>query len=141
MKILGVWDGHDAGAALVDGSKIVAAINEERLTRRKLEVGFPEKSILACLSVAKLEPKDVGIIAITTSDLAKTITRIFPSLKERYYLLRRRKKTPKTIKQQKSFKYRITEYGSNLVTKKVSEKILRKKLNKMGFIDYKLYQS
>jgi carbamoyltransferase len=39
--ILGVWDGHDSGAAIICGDKIVAAINEERLTRRKLEIRFP----------------------------------------------------------------------------------------------------
>ncbi len=139
MRILGIWDGHDAGAALVSGNKILSAINEERLTRRKLEVGFPSKSILACLSMANLDPKDIGVIAITTSDLGKTITRIFPSLKERYYLLRRRKKTPKTLKQQKAFKYKITEYGSNRLTESISKKIIRKHLNKMGFKDYKLY--
>ncbi|MAH44050.1 hypothetical protein CL614_10110 [archaeon] len=139
MRVLGIWDGHDAGAALVSGNKILSAINEERLTRRKLEVGFPSKSILSCLTMANLEPKDIGVIAITTSDLAKTITRIFPSLKERYYLLRRRQKTPKTIKQQKAFKYKITEYGSNRLTKNISKKIIRKHLNKLGFKDYKLY--
>lgn len=138
MYVLGVWDGHDAGAALVDDNKIIAAVNEERLTRRKLEVGFPSRSIMACLAMANLEPADIGVIAATTSDLAKTITRIFPSLKERYYLLRRRKVTPRTIKQQKSFKYRITEYGSNSMTKKVSEHILRNQLNRLGFNNYKL---
>ena len=47
---LGIWDGHDAGAALVEGDRIVFAVNEERLSRRKLEVGFPFRSIRACLS-------------------------------------------------------------------------------------------
>ncbi len=139
LKILGIWDGHDAGAALVDGNKIIAAVNEERLSRRKLDVGFPSLSIMECLRIAQLHPKDIGMIASTTSDLGKTITRMFPSMKERYYLLRRRKKTPKTIKQQKAFKYRLTEHGGNKVTKKISEQLLRKKLNKMGFQDYQLH--
>jgi len=43
--VLGIWDGHDAGAALVDGETVLFAVNEERLTRRKLEVGFPRRSI------------------------------------------------------------------------------------------------
>ena len=39
--ILGVWDGHDSGAALLVEGRLVAAVNEERLTRRKLEIRFP----------------------------------------------------------------------------------------------------
>ena len=40
MYILGIWDGHDSGAAIIKGNEILAAINEERLTRRKLEIIF-----------------------------------------------------------------------------------------------------
>ena len=36
--LLGVWDGHDSGAALLRDGAIAFAVNEERLTRRKLEV-------------------------------------------------------------------------------------------------------
>ena len=45
MKILGIWDEHDAGAALIEGDNILFAENEERFTRRELEVVFPERSI------------------------------------------------------------------------------------------------
>ncbi|HEY7818291.1 MAG TPA: carbamoyltransferase N-terminal domain-containing protein, partial [Vicinamibacteria bacterium] len=83
MPILGIWDGHDAGAALVDESegRIVCAANEERFTRRKLEVGFPAGAIEACLSEAGLAARDVEDVAISTFDPAKTLTRILPSLK------------------------------------------------------------
>lgn len=37
MNILGIWDGHDAGAALLVDGRLVAAANEERFTRRKLD--------------------------------------------------------------------------------------------------------
>ena len=94
--VLGVWDGHDAGAALVRGGELVCAINEERLTRRKLEVGFPSLAIGACLEFAGLTPRDVKYIAASTTDPAKTLTRLFPRLKEEYYLIRRRKLAPRT---------------------------------------------
>ena len=45
MYILGIWDGHDSGAAIIKDDQILFAINEERLTRRKLEINFPEQSI------------------------------------------------------------------------------------------------
>ena len=56
MYVLGIWDGHDAGACIVKDEKIIVAINEERLTKRKLDVGFPRESIKACLRYANLRP-------------------------------------------------------------------------------------
>jgi len=32
MYVLGIWDGHDAGACIVEGSEIKIAVNEERFT-------------------------------------------------------------------------------------------------------------
>ena len=43
--ILGIHDGHNCGAALTRNGRVVAAVCEERITRKKNEVGFPEKSI------------------------------------------------------------------------------------------------
>ncbi|MFH1421030.1 MAG: carbamoyltransferase C-terminal domain-containing protein [Candidatus Aenigmatarchaeota archaeon] len=139
MRVLGIWDGHDAGAAIVDGNRIIVAINEERLSRRKLDVGFPFRSIKACLDYAKLRPSDIGIVAASTSDFAKTLTRVFPSMKEKYYLLRRRKSEQKATRWKKGFKYRTTEWGSSFATAKISKLVLRRKLNKMDFQHYKLY--
>ena len=84
MYILGIWDGHDSGAAIIKGNEILVAINEERLTRRKLEIKFPYKSIEACLNFLNLKPTDISEIAISTSDPAKTLARIVPSTKEEY---------------------------------------------------------
>ncbi len=42
MNVLGIWDGHDSGAALLQDGRLRFAVNEERLTRRKLEVRFPD---------------------------------------------------------------------------------------------------
>ena len=49
MFILGIWDGHDSGASIVEDGRIKFAVNEERFTRRKLDVGFPVNSIISCL--------------------------------------------------------------------------------------------
>ncbi|OPY88547.1 MAG: Decarbamoylnovobiocin carbamoyltransferase [Syntrophus sp. PtaU1.Bin208] len=137
--VLGIWDGHDAGAALLEGSRIVFAVNEERLSRRKLEVGFPRRSIEACLSYAAISPADVGIIAASTTDPAKTLTRIFPGLKEEYYLIRRRKKAPgKFDPLKKSFKYRFTEYPPNSISRSFSRRYFDNRLKDMGFSAYQL---
>jgi len=55
VNVLGIWDGHDSGAALIQDGQLRFAINEERLTRRKLEICFPSRSIDACLAYAGLE--------------------------------------------------------------------------------------
>ncbi|MEN9785069.1 MAG: hypothetical protein RLZZ299_333, partial [Pseudomonadota bacterium] len=53
MRILGIHDGtHDAGAALHEDGRLVAACNEERFTRRKGQGGWPGASIAACRSYA-----------------------------------------------------------------------------------------
>ena len=93
--ILGIWDGHDSGAALVKGRDIITAVNEERFTKRKLEVSFPVNAINEVLSYAGLKPGDICAVACSTSDFAKTLSRIMPGLKEEYYLIRRRKKWSK----------------------------------------------
>ena len=140
MPILGIWDGHDSGAALIEGNEILFAVNEERLTRRKLEIRFPAKSIQACLDFAGLSAREINEIAVSTSDPAKTFSRVFPDTKEKYYLIRRRKlpltKSNRLIKQ---LKYKITEFPPNAVTDYLSRLFIGKELSALGFRDFKLH--
>ena len=89
--VIGVWDGHDAGAALVIDGRVVLALNEERLSGRKLDVGLPVRALAAMRKAAAGRRL---AWAPTTSDFAKTLTRTFPSMKENYYRLRRRLTPP-----------------------------------------------
>ena len=133
--MLGIWDGHDAGAALIRGGEICVAVNEERLTRRKLEVGFPCLAIGACLKQAGLLPADVGTVAASTSDPAKTLTRLIPALREEYYLIRRRKTAPRRADPlRKAFKYRFTELPPNVLSRALSRRYLKGRLAQMGFV-------
>jgi len=137
--VLGIWDGHDAGAALVEGDEICVAINEERLTRRKLEVGFPVRSIDACLKSVGLSPAEIATVSVSTTDPAKTLTRLFPSLKEQYYLIRRRKLAPRRADPfKKAFKYRFTELGSNALSRTLSRIYIERQLKALGFADCRL---
>ena len=61
---LGVWDGHDAGAAVVVGGQLVAAVSEERLTRCKRQGGWPALALEAALEVAAIAPQDVAAVAV-----------------------------------------------------------------------------
>lgn len=49
MKVLGLYDWHNCGASLVEDGKIIAAIEEKRLSRNKIEFGFPALSITEVL--------------------------------------------------------------------------------------------
>ncbi|MBF0631242.1 MAG: hypothetical protein HQL89_09685 [Magnetococcales bacterium] len=94
MIILGVWDGHDAGAALLVAGRLVAAVNEERLSRRKLEACFPHRAIAECLSLGGVAPREIDHVAVATRDVAKTLARLVPATRERYYHIRRRLSPP-----------------------------------------------
>lgn len=137
--VLGIWDGHDAGAALLRGKEIIFAINEERLSRRKLEVGFPFQSIQACLRHAAIAPSEVTTVAASTTDPAKTLTRLLPWLKEEYYLIRRRKKASRRFDPlKKAFKYRFTELAPNIISRSLSRAYMHRQLKSMGFKNYHL---
>ncbi len=89
--VIGVWDGHDAGASLVIDGRVVLSLNEERLSGRKLDVGLPVRALAAIRAAAA--GRRIAW-APTTSDFSKTLTRTFPSMKESYYQLRRRLTPP-----------------------------------------------
>jgi carbamoyltransferase len=139
LPILGIWDGHDAGAAIILENSILFAANEERFSRRKLEVGFPHLSIKAALKYTGYSPEDISYVSISTSDFAKTLTRLLPQLKEEYYLIRRRKKPPSIFNKIKKFaKYKLTEIPSFYITKKLSSMVIARELSPYGFPASKL---
>jgi carbamoyltransferase len=124
---------------LIEGERVLFAVNEERLTRRKLEVGFPELSITACLRSADLTPADIPMVAASTTDPAKTLTRLLPGLKEEYYLIRRRKRVPHRADPfRKAFKYRFTELPPNPFSAALSRAYMQRRLARMGFADFRL---
>jgi carbamoyltransferase len=139
VNVLGIWDGHDAGAALLQHGRLRVAINEERLTRRKLEVRFPSRAIAACLAVAGIAANDVDVVAASTTDPAKALARVWPGSKERYYGVRRRKTPPgrwaSTIRR---LKYRMTEWGPSALSTSVSRATLARTLAAEGLGDARL---
>jgi len=129
LNILGIWDGHDSGAALLLDGRLRVAVNEERLTRRKLEIAFPARAIEACLADAGLRPEEIDLVAATTSDPAKTIGRLWPGSKERYYAVRRRKTPPGALAGlTRTLKYRMTEWSPGPVSAALSAAALKRQL-------------
>lgn len=69
MIVLGITDSFTSGAAIVSDGRIVAAVNEERLDRNKMCMGFPRLSIAEVLRITGLEPQDIDAVAIATNHL------------------------------------------------------------------------
>ena len=64
MRILGISDHITAGAAVVEDGRVIAAVNEERLVRKKMCMGFPRESIRKVLELAGLEAGQIDAIAV-----------------------------------------------------------------------------
>ena len=62
--VLGITDGDDGGAALLVDGRCVAAVNEERLNRMKMSVGFPFRAITEVLNIAKVSPEEVTHVGV-----------------------------------------------------------------------------
>jgi carbamoyltransferase len=133
VNILGIWDGHDSGAALLVDGRVAAAVNEERFSRRKLEIGFPSESIAACLAMASLQPSHVDAVAVSTADPAKALARCAPWTQERYYQVRRRKTPPGAMSAlTRRAKQALTRFGPNPVSAEVSRWIVGRTLRRAG---------
>ncbi|MEW6102535.1 MAG: carbamoyltransferase C-terminal domain-containing protein [bacterium] len=65
MLILSIAIQHDSGAALINDGKIIAAVNEERLNRKKLYWGIPERSIEEVFKIAGVKPSDVEFVTFS----------------------------------------------------------------------------
>jgi carbamoyltransferase len=64
MKILGLSAFyHDSAAALVVDGELVAAVQEERFTRKKHDSAFPTHAVAYCLESAGLTPSEVDYVA------------------------------------------------------------------------------
>jgi carbamoyltransferase len=64
LNILGFHCGHDANAAIVSDGVIVAAIEKERLTRRKGDRGDATPCIEYCLDAAGMTMGDIDLVAM-----------------------------------------------------------------------------
>lgn len=62
--VLGIHDGHNAGAALVQDGRVVAAISEERLVNEKNYSGTPVNAIREVFRIAGIPPAELDLIAV-----------------------------------------------------------------------------
>lgn len=64
MKILGISLGHDSGASIISDGVLKVALNEERLSRKKLHSGYPYSSIEKVLQISNTKISEIDIITI-----------------------------------------------------------------------------
>ena len=73
MIVLGLTDGITCGAAVIRNGVVLAAVNEERLSRLKMAYGFPRQSIAEVLRIAGLAPNDIDLVAQATANNPRII--------------------------------------------------------------------
>lgn len=72
MKVLGLSAYyHDSAAALVVDGRIVAAVQEERFTRKKHDAGFPHQAVAYCLKQGGVGLADLDRVAFYDKPLLK----------------------------------------------------------------------
>ncbi len=59
IHLLGIHDGHNCGATLTRNGVVVASVSEERLTRRKNEVGYPARAVEEVLRLGGVSAREL----------------------------------------------------------------------------------
>ena len=62
---------HDSAAAILKDGHVVAAVEEERLSRKKFDDGFPRMAIDWCLKEAKITPEQINSVAFYDKPILK----------------------------------------------------------------------
>jgi carbamoyltransferase len=91
MTILGIGIQHDAGAAVIRDGRVLAAVNEERLNRKKMFWGLPERAIPEAMRLAGVEAKELDAVAVantTYSTYAANWEGLYPKDLKRRALIR-----------------------------------------------------
>jgi carbamoyltransferase len=70
MRVLGIVIENDSGAAVVEDGRILAAMNEERICRMKMVIGFPRDSIREVLRLSGSTPADLDAVMVATTNAA-----------------------------------------------------------------------
>jgi carbamoyltransferase len=63
MTILGINFGHDASAVLMKGSQVLGAIEEEKMSRKKQDFGWPALATAVLLEQNGLSANEVDVVA------------------------------------------------------------------------------
>ena len=62
---------HDSAAALLKDGHVIAAVEEERFSRKKFDDDFPKNAIEWCIQEAKISPSDIHSVAFYDKPVLK----------------------------------------------------------------------
>ncbi len=62
---------HDSAAALLKDGHVIAAVDEERFSRKKFDDGFPKMAIEWCLKEAEIKPNQIDSVAFYDKPVLK----------------------------------------------------------------------
>lgn len=79
---IGCGTGHDSGATILCDNKIIASIEEERLTRIKHDGSYPLKSIDFCIKQASARYSDIKTVIIGWNPFVDYMQQINPFLSD-----------------------------------------------------------
>lgn len=84
MRILGIFDDHNAGCAIIEDGVILAAVEEERLSRIKLHNGNvdgpPIRSLKEVFRIANLTPQQIDRVAVAIMEPAELMRYVWNDL-------------------------------------------------------------
>ncbi len=110
--VLGINANHaDSSACLIINGRLVAAIEEERINRKKHFSGFPFKSIEECLQIANVKDNNVTDVAFNTKPFSNIIPKSLFALKnlqisKKYSIERYKKKLKNKYNLFKKFNFK-----------------------------------
>lgn len=67
MYVLGIHDGHNSGACVLQDGKVVAAVSTERLSKVKNDTGYSSAAVAEVLRIASIKPSDIDVVAIAST--------------------------------------------------------------------------
>ena len=75
--ILGINAYHaDSSACIVVNGKLIAAVEEERINRKKHFSGYPIESVRECLRIAKIKGEEITDVAFNTKPMSNFFSKI-----------------------------------------------------------------
>jgi carbamoyltransferase len=131
MIILGISDNHDSGACLIRDGEIISAINEERLSRKKLIGGFPYLSVQKVIEEAGINPQEIDFIVLASVMTPSFCLRML----ENFHDNLRRKNSSFSYLLNMYIIYQVLAYKlkvPELIEKYLSSSVIKQKIKKLN---------
>lgn len=138
MRILGIHDGHNSSAALIEDSKLIYCIQEERLTNVKNQSGFPKLAVIEILKSENISINDIDVVVFAGISDSSFFNREIIMAAFANEFKNRRKRLSYYFPLNSKFADRIRAYkkSRNNKTSIINRKKLLKTLGYKGDVDF-----